>query len=341
MFGRRCSLCNGKLNSRNICKECGLDNSKSEKYYKINQSSCDDLPLTHVHEEKSQDKPLNKRWAEKNKSAVPNADQTKYSYQKRQPQKKQDKKKGAASAIPLLIVIISAIISLVGNLTDSYESEPDYSVETIYDPYQYLEKEHPAEGDELSYTLTSGNYIVGVHIAPGNYYAEVIGESDYIEVTDHDNSIYLYEYIEKNETDYLGDLRLFEGAVVTITSKEGVVLHTDNGQTGEMSSLAENFLTEEYQMYSYNEAEAGVDFEPGIYDFSTDVNYSYVKLTIYDEDGNEWDFRTFDLGKDGVHGTCFCNVVIPEGAIIACEDSGVKLIPSEFIWTTDYLEHYQ
>ena len=51
MFGRRCSLCNGKLDSKNVCKECGLDNTKSEKYYKINQSSCDDMPLTHVHEE--------------------------------------------------------------------------------------------------------------------------------------------------------------------------------------------------------------------------------------------------------------------------------------------------
>ena len=51
MFGRRCSLCNGKLDGRNICKECGLDNSKSEKYYKINQSSCDGQPLTHVHED--------------------------------------------------------------------------------------------------------------------------------------------------------------------------------------------------------------------------------------------------------------------------------------------------
>ena len=55
MFGAKCSLCNGKLDGRKICKECGLDNSKSEKYYKINRSSCDDLPLTHVHEEEWQE----------------------------------------------------------------------------------------------------------------------------------------------------------------------------------------------------------------------------------------------------------------------------------------------
>ena len=52
MFGKRCSLCGGKLNSSGICTECGLDNSKSDKNYRINRSDCDGMPLTHVHEEK-------------------------------------------------------------------------------------------------------------------------------------------------------------------------------------------------------------------------------------------------------------------------------------------------
>ena len=49
MFGKRCSLCGGKLNSNGICTECGLDNNKSDKNYRINQSECDHEPLTHVH----------------------------------------------------------------------------------------------------------------------------------------------------------------------------------------------------------------------------------------------------------------------------------------------------
>ncbi len=51
MFGERCTLCGGKLDDRKRCKECGLDNSKSERYYKINESACDYMPMTHVHEE--------------------------------------------------------------------------------------------------------------------------------------------------------------------------------------------------------------------------------------------------------------------------------------------------
>ncbi len=49
---RRCSLCDGKLNSNNICTFCGLDNSKSDRYARINQSNCDDAGFTHAHEDK-------------------------------------------------------------------------------------------------------------------------------------------------------------------------------------------------------------------------------------------------------------------------------------------------
>ena len=52
MFGKRCTLCGGKLDSHGVCKECGLDNNKNDKNYRVNQSSCDSQPLTHVHEEK-------------------------------------------------------------------------------------------------------------------------------------------------------------------------------------------------------------------------------------------------------------------------------------------------
>ena len=45
MFGKRCSLCGGKLNSRGICTECGLDNSKSDKNYRINRSDCDGIHM--------------------------------------------------------------------------------------------------------------------------------------------------------------------------------------------------------------------------------------------------------------------------------------------------------
>jgi len=347
MFGNRCSLCNGKLNSRKICKECGLDNSKSEKYYKINQSNCDNLPMTHVHEDSWQEEKPSRR---KPKSATKTERQPRYSYKTSQPKKKKIKKveadstnkKGVMTGISTVIVIVSVMISLISNLVDSdfIDPEPDYSEETIYNPYEYLEAELPETGDVCTYTLKSGQYVVGVHIAEGYYKASEMGGSDSIEVTDMLNGIYLYQYASEGNDEYLDDLRLFNGAVVTVISAEGIRFDTENGQTGEMSALVENFVTDSYKMYGYDEAESGIDFEPGIYDLYTDEAYSSVSLTIYDGDGSECDFRTFALGRDGDHGAWVYNIVIPDGAIISCEDAGVELIPSEFIWTTDYMEHY-
>ena len=41
-------------------RECGLDNNKSDKNYRINQSECDHEPLTHVHYGKNEkpEKPI-------------------------------------------------------------------------------------------------------------------------------------------------------------------------------------------------------------------------------------------------------------------------------------------
>ena len=52
LFRRECSLCGGKLDSNNICVECGLDNSKSdENYISAGKTHHDSEALTHVHTE--------------------------------------------------------------------------------------------------------------------------------------------------------------------------------------------------------------------------------------------------------------------------------------------------
>lgn len=53
-------MCGGKLNGQGICTECGLDNNKSDKNYRLNQSDCDHEPLTHVHEHPAEPKWSNK-----------------------------------------------------------------------------------------------------------------------------------------------------------------------------------------------------------------------------------------------------------------------------------------
>lgn len=49
MSGRTCSLCGGRLDRNNICRECGLDNTKSDANYSMRQNTADYGELTHTH----------------------------------------------------------------------------------------------------------------------------------------------------------------------------------------------------------------------------------------------------------------------------------------------------
>lgn len=335
MFGRKCSLCGGKLDSNNVCKECGLDNTKSDKYYQINQSRCDNKPLTHVHEDDWKEK------AEKIKKRVSKPEYT-YQTQKTAGRKKEKSGKNSlasiiVSCLSLLFIIVPAVLGIVDDIM-----EPSYSTEEVYyDPYEYVEVEHPEDGEYLSYTLKTGQYIVGVHIAEGNYYSKVVDNYDTVQVEDDENGIYLYEYLARDEENYLDDLRLFNGAIVTITSKEGILLKTDNGQIQTMNEVIENPVKESYNLEMNCEAEAGVDFEPGVYDLYTDADYAYINLTIVDETGEEWDYYgNWEIGKETNHGECFQNMVLPEGVKISSMEGNVELVPSIEIADMDYSDYY-
>ena len=204
MLRRRCSLCNGKLDGKHICKECGLDNTKCDQYYKINQSSCDHKPLTHVHEE------------EKSKK-------------KNQKVKKEKRKKGKLSIILSIIIMLAGIIPSLITIFKELEIVPE-TCEVSDNPYESVEQSLPIDGEYAEYTFTSGEYIVGIHLPEGNYEAAVEDEYDVVQVKDNENDIYLYEYQAKASENYLHDLRLYNGAIVTINTNTEVVLQSPNAQ---------------------------------------------------------------------------------------------------------------
>ena len=92
-------------------------------------------------------------------------------------------------------------------------------------------KELPADGESVSFELTSGDYVVGVHIPEGNYQADVSYDYDTVQVDDWDSGFYLYEYAGRTDGDYLDDLRLYNGAIVHISSQTTITLYSDNAQT--------------------------------------------------------------------------------------------------------------
>ena len=319
MFGRKCSLCGGRLDSRKICQECGLDNSKSEKYYKVNRSSCDHKPMTHVHEEDGR---------------VRNA-RSKPSHAK-----KEKSGKGCLTVILVLFFIglaIPLITGIVLGLKDEFSS--DWEEVEPADPYEDLDITHDETDWWAEFNLTSGEYIVGVHIPAGDYVATTSNDYDTVEVSDPKNNIFLYEYMGKEEGNYLEDLRLFEGAVVTITTETEVILQTGNAQ--EEVEAIENPLKDSWFNDREDTLTAGIDFEPGVYDLFSADDSGFIGLTVYDEEGREMDYRGFSLGENTDGGTYYKNLVIPENAEICIDDILVDFTPSPMIQSTDYLEHYE
>ena len=368
MFGKRCSLCGGKLNSSGICTECGLDNNKSDKNYRINQSDCDGMPLTHVHEEKEKHRPdrkadhgkINHRETDYKKRDYGNSG--KETSRKRTVAFEQRNEQTNRRRPLKIVVLVIIVIAVLGNLYDEYKYDIKYAIEDAvqgvfqdtesqtandtdesdYDHYQYVTREIPAEGESADYELSSGNYVVGVEIPEGIYTVTPKDDYDTVQIDDPENSIYLYEYTE-GKKDKIEDVRLYKGAVLTLRCKTTEKLHTDNAQDIDTPETAgqSNPLAESVEIKGQKVLTAGKDFEPGIYDLDRISGDGDVKITIYSEEQEEMNSWSQYLSEDGIDGETFHYLVIPENAVVeVSEDLKIKLTPAETIASTDYYSFY-
>ena len=373
MFGKRCSLCGGKLNSRGICTECGLDNSKSDKNYRINRSDCDGMPLTHVHEEKEKHRPDRKAdHREINHKEINHKkrDYGKQGYRMNESDMTGKKRRKHVQTPditnrrrPLKIVILAIIvIAVLGNLYEEHKYDIEYAVgdavqgvfqdtgdqktndtdETDYDHYQYVTREIPKEGESADYELTSGNYVAGVEIPEGIYTVTPQDDYDTVQIDDPENSIYLYEYTE-GKKDKIKDIRLYKGAHLTLNCRTTLKLHTDNALDVEAMETAgqSNPLTESVDIKGQKTLTAGRDLEPGIYDLSRVSGAGNVDVIIYSDEQEEINSWSQCLSEDGIDGETFHYLVIPENATMeVSEDLKIRLTPSEQIASTDYYGFY-
>lgn len=373
MFGKRCSLCGGKLNSSGICTECGLDNSKSDKNYRINRSDCDGMPLTHVHEEKEKHRPDRKadhREINHKGTNHKKRDYGKQGYRMNESDMTGKKRRKHVQTPditnrrrPLKIVILAIIvIAVLGNLYEEHKYDIEYAIgdavqgvfqdtgdqktndtdETDYDHYQYVTREIPKEGESADYELASGNYVAGVEIPEGIYTVTPQDDYDTVQIDDPENSIYLYEYTE-GKKDKIKDIRLYKGAHLTLNCRTTVKLHTDNAQDVEAMETAgqSNPLTESVDIKGQKTLTAGRNLEPGIYDLSRVSGAGNVDVIIYSDEQEEINSWSQCLSEDGIDGETFHYLVIPENATMeVSEDLKIRLTPSEQIASTDYYGFY-
>lgn len=376
MFGRRCTLCGGRLNSQGICTECGLDNNKSDKNYRLNQSDCDREPLTHVHEhptepnkprksKKEKQPKINKqvktyeRQSQSYNQTYNRQEQTynqqqsysqPYSPQPRgygQPGQnygKSKKKGGCLSVIKTLLVFLivfgGILVPLISTVRDKIQEyayqQSDYEKSG---PYEYVDNDLPETGSSQILELASGEYIVGVHIPEGKYSVECEDDYDTIKVDDEENGIYLYEY-KGQEDNNLDDIRLYDGARVEIESKTTMKLSTENAQ--ELNAGEANRQTAETKLEGGKNYIAGRNFEAGVYDLEVTDGTGNLEISITGKSGEEVTTIYMYLGEYSSYGKCYKNLVLPQDSTIKCEgDLSIRLTPSEKIVSTDYADYYE
>lgn len=359
MFGRKCSLCGGKLNGSNICVECGLDNTKSDKNYRMNQNTADSVKMTHVHgtgqthswEKKTVQKQPKQRSKVTEKAAPVWGGQVKSPYKTSQTSQSRKKGKNVGKKvvwIVLIIVVLWMVLPILfvvcrdvvpDLLPGSSESEYEYEYE--YDSYAFSIKDFQEGGELYSATLTTGEYVVGVHIPEGRYTLKAVAdEYSSVDIDDDANSVWMYLSLDGAENKEKGDVRLFLGARFSVDSDSGIIFESENAQTG-MMAYQENPLTESV-ILDQESATAGVEFEPGVYDIVMTEGYGGIDIGILGEDGNYLEGIYGWLDAEDESRSVYKNVVFPEGAHITCddEDAQVTLVPSEKIVNTDYMAYY-
>ncbi len=350
---KRCTLCGGKLNSEKRCTLCGLDNTKNDDMYKhmVNRNSCEDEPLTHVHEE-----PSLKRVQNRPQPIKPNVSiqkQGSSTYKKAAKSKK--KATGCVTFIGLIPFII-AIIGFLGSIASEIFSEmsgaipePGFfveeEVEYDYDPYAWVSDEMPEYGDTYSMYLEAGIYEVGHHIPMGIYQIDIVSDnSGIVEVYDEWNEIFLSEFLDPyGENTSMTDVMLFDGAYLVVYSGTEVTLVTDNAQPiTVLGSLNES----QEPINLTGQLVAAKDFEPGTYNIvykPIEDEYSFVDIIVKMDEQDYGFHMSFDseMGEE-----VFYNVPLPEGAIIEVDEEyfeGVEslyLVPSEMTSDTDLESFY-
>lgn len=360
MFRKRCQLCGGKL-VNNKCTLCGLDNSKTDADYQVNQSSCDHRPMTHIHTERQQtEAPQGKA----RKSGAQKNPQTKQQKVKpiaaptEQRKKAYGNTRAAQKGSVKWIVAVLFFVMLVNGMKDRHEYlsgivdqwiEEDDTYES--ECYSEVTRELAEEGDYYEVELEPGTYVVGVHLPEGTYTAEEMAEAagGWFALEDRENQIYRIEnFRDHSVVEAIEDIRCYTGAKIQCGGP--VRFYSSNAQTEAMAAV-ENPLTAPVTVKDGDIA--GETFPAGTYDIVTEegnLSFGYIVpgtvLTENAEEDEEEDIvdssaQVTDQFVIDTDDGIFVrrNLYLPEGTRLVMEAGVVELVPSEKI-PESYEEYY-
>lgn len=345
----RCFLCGGRV-SGGTCTECGMPQRQHAQNYYLNESKCDNKPLTHVHDE--YDKSRNRD-----------------TYANREHRKEQRKQSGkfplkAIAAIIVILCLLASVGAILAGVRsvnsavkdiledfDAFEIIEEYPTEEIFseeykdipeDAYAFVNYELTETNVFHDDTLLAGNYIVGYHIPEGVYSIALEEGYGTMELDDSNQAIYLYEYMDYTHEDgpsIIYNLRLYDGAVLRLTGDGEFYLTTDHA--GVTKELKKN-TQEEIFVVGTDPIQAGVDFPAGTYDFILRGDLDYISTFILDNQGNESYYWSYLIKGDDVdeydneygdYANRICNINIEAGTYVHIDNVGnvLELVPSEYV----------
>lgn len=341
-FGKRCTLCGGKLDGKYRCTECGLDNTKNDDMYKglLNKNNCDDKPLTHVHKEEIYKEEIYKEETYQTENRHLSQQELKERLQKAknswQTTKTNQSKSKAGAVVGIIITIFGLLPSLLGLIFEFVDN--DFAIqEEVWTDTDYVDY------IEYSYEnyLPSGFYMVGVHLPEGTYDIQFDwGISSYLDIYKYeDGELYAvgFHYLDGENDSRVEDIFLEEGMILKISMYSGLMFGSDD-YAGDMTYEAENPLTDSYKITG--KAVAGVDFPAGVYDiYYEPTTEAYENNTIGYIDYNIWDSQKQEiimgetLYVESYQGTVsYNNVALLDGAeidLIALEE--IMITPSSVV----------
>ena len=211
-----------------------------------------------------------------------------------------------------------------------------------YDPYASVTREITETGSAYETTIGSGIYQDGVHIPEGIYRVELAEAGGDLQITDTENfiyeSIWFGEEAEYDEVTEAEDVRLYNGAQISISGGAVLTFVTSNAQPLIQEPSA-NPLTGPVILDEGTYIVGDGVIPEGIYDVVPEASDGYISFDlelIYPNGSSDylWSSQDGDSSEGSIR-----NVILPAGTEITYSGDPVELVPSEGYFEVDYAEY--
>lgn len=365
---KKCTLCGGRL-VNGKCEFCGLDNTMYNRDYlreprTAKQREADkEADGTHVRKSAGASvvqpgKRSERRAGWRAGRSSGRAEAAFFGGQGRTSVKRTQAKVGLVILVLVLIfMLLPPIVESGSNIAENLmntepawqQDEPEsYNSYEDYDPYAYVTRDIPAEGDTYESVLGNGYYLVGVHIPEGVYTVELENGDGTLEIADDENIIFEYTWFGEEEeysaVKYKEDVRLYSGAWISVKDAVLLKFETANAQPL-LQQPGENPLTGSETVLEEGTHTVGEDIPEGIYDVylraDEESGVCSATLSYPNEEYEEYEeYLILDSDPSGMQGYYFDNgiknVILPAGTKITVEGAGMEMQPSEGYFDIDF-----